>query len=282
MFDKEALIALQEGESIGAAYASLKDAIETSNGSVAALPSDYKLHDLEKFLTYRRRARGLMTTSMLDAFAGYTKAHAEIGASVFVNAEEMSATAVLNIGIPEGPGHADNKAKIEAKRTAALAALLFIANGAPVKQAAVAEFLEDWPDEIKCSNTDGVIATSKAVAAVRKLTIESMRKVESEDQQLSASRSAFESVQATSKDPIPTIIEFCCQPYADLHTRTFAVRLGIRTDGDKPGITLRIIKFEQHTEEMAKELADLISASFHGDVDGFPIHVLVGKYSKAE
>lgn len=278
MFDKETLTALQESESIKAALASVKDAIEISEGSVAALPSDYKLHNMESYQSLRRRARGLMTTSALDAFSEYTKAHAESGTSVFVNADEMKATAVLNLGTPGEPGHADNGAKLEVKRTASFGALLFIANGGPVKQTAVAEFIEDWPDQIKCCNEAGAITNSKAVAAVRKLTIETMRKLESEEQQISASRSAFESVQATSKEPIPTIIEFKCQPYADLHERTFAVRLGIRTDGDKPIITLRIIKFEQHFEEMAVELADLISASF----DGESIPVLIGKYSKTE
>lgn len=276
MFDKETLIALQESQSISAASSSLSAAGSTCD--VSALPSDYKLHDLEKFLPARRRARGLMITSALDSFSEYTKAHAESGTSVFVNADEMKATAVLNLGTPDAPGHADNGAKLEVKGTAAFSALLFIANGGPVKQAAVAEFIEDWPDQVKCSNEAGAITSSKAVAAVRKLTIETMRKLESEEQQISASRSAFESVQAISKDPIPTIIEFKCQPYADLNKRTFAVRLGIRTDGDKPIITLRIIKSEQHFEEMAVELADLISASF----DGESIPVLIGKYSKTE
>ena len=115
-------------------------------------------------------------------------------------------------------------------------------------------------------------------AAIRKLTIETMRKLESEEQSLSASRSAFESVQATSKEPIPTTILFMCQPYKDLNERTFALRLAIQTSGDKPSVSLRIVKAEQHNEEMANELAALIGANFSGE--GVP--VLIGAYAKAE
>lgn len=255
-------------------------ALEESNHTkeAVALPSDYKLHDLEKLLPLRRRARGTMSTTALESFTDYTKAHAEPGASVFVDADHMSATAVLNLGTPDAPGHADNRAKLTLTRTAAFSALLSLATGASLKQATVAEFLEDWSLEIACMNDAGGIATPKAIAAIRKLTIETMRKLESEEQSLSASRSAFESVQATSKEPIPTTILFMCQPYKDLNERTFALRLAIQTSGDKPSVSLRIVKAEQHNEEMANELAALIGANFSGE--GVP--VLIGAYAKAE
>lgn len=276
MFDKDTLTALQEHKAIESAQKALAFAHQDSN-DLAALPSDYKLHNLEQYLPTRRRARGIMTTNDLESFIGYTVAHSEAGASVFIEAESMSAFAVLNLGIPNEPGHADNKAKLKLNRTAAFTALISIATGQPYKQSTVAEFLEDWPDQIKCINDAGDIAPPKAIAAIRKLTIETMRKLESEEQALSQSRSAFESVQATSKDPIPTTILFKCQPYSDLAERTFAIRLTVQTGGDKPAITLRVVKAEQHNEEMAAELAALIIRGFEG---GTP--VLVGSYTKGE
>lgn len=277
MFDKDTLTALQEHKAIEAAQKALAFAHKDSN-DLAALPGDFKLLNLEQYLPTRRRARGTMSTSVLESFTGYTSEHAEIGASVFVDAETMSAIAVLNLGIPGTPGHADNKVKLSLKRTAAFSALLFVANGGGQKQATVAEFLEDWPDQIKCMNDAGDISAPKAIAAIRKLTIETMRKLESEEQSLSQSRSAFESVQATSKEPIPTTILFKCQPYSDLMERTFAIRLAVQTSGDKPTITLRIVKAEQHNEQMAQELAALITQGFEGE--GTP--VFIGAYSKAE
>jgi len=273
MFTIETLKALQESQSITAADA----AIKVAENTVTALPSDYKLHDLEKYMNFRRRALGVMSTASLESFTAYTVLHAENGASVFVDSASMCAIAVLNLGTPDEPGHADNKAKLELQRTAAFKAVLGIATGTGYKQATIAEFIEDWPDQVKCFNVDGAIANSKAVAAIRKLTIETMRKLESEDQQLSTSRSAFESVQATSKEPIPTIIEFKCHPYADLTERTFSMRLAVKTEGDKPTISLRIVNFERHAEDMANELVELIASGFETP----DIAVLVGSYTKA-
>ncbi len=277
MFDKEALITLQESKAIEAAQKALAFAHQDSN-DLAALPSDFTMHDLEKFLPLRRRARGTMATAIVDSFCDYTKQHAEPGATVFVDADNMQAFAVLNLGTPDEPGHADNKARVTIKRTAAYQAMLNIAGGQGQKQATVAEFLEDWPDQIGCFNDAGLISTPKAIAAIRKLTIESMRKLESSEQQLSASKSAFESVQATSVDPIPTTAIFRCQPYPELMERAFALRLSIQTGNDKPTISMRVIKIEEHQEQMAKELAELIAQGF----DGEAIPVLIGGYSKTE
>lgn len=276
MITKEAITALQEGNSILHAASSLNSSGDTND--LTALPSDYKLHDLEKYKAMRRRERGTMNTNVISAFTGYVTDHVEPGATVFVNADEMSATAVLNLGTPCVPGHADNRAKLTLKRTAAYSALVGIATGVGFKQTQIAEFLEDWPEHIQCVNDSGSITLPKAIAAIRKLSIEAIRKIENSEQQLSASRSAFESVQATSVDPLPTVIMFDCQPYADLKARTFALRLNVQTGGDKPTISLRIVKAEQHAEDMANELGYLIAHAF----DSASIPVLLGSYSKAE
>lgn len=275
MFDKEAIEAINEGTGIYQASNAVADAFE-SERLVVALPEKFKTHDLEQYLPKRRRARGVMTTDNLASFTDYTKAHAEPGASVFVDAEHMQAVAVLNLGTPDAPGHTDNRAKLCLKRTAAFTALLAHANanGRGMTQTAASEFLEDWPEHIKCFNSEGEISPPKAIAALRKLSIEAMRKIESSEQSLSASRSAFESVQATSADPIPTTIYFKCVPYQDLAERLFVLRLGVLTGGDKPSITLRIVKAELHNEEMAQELASLTRDALAGS---FP--VMLGEYA---
>lgn len=260
MFDKETLIVLQQAASINMAHLSIKQADETHD--TAALPSDYVLHDLEGKNPNRRRARGIMATAALASFVGYTREHAELGTSVFVDADTMRATAILNLGTPFEPGHADNKAIYAPEKTADYRALLRMADGSAHKQAPVAEFLEDWPELIKCFNADGEIAPPKAIAAIRKMSLDAIRKAESSVQALSESRSAFESVSATSSDPLPTHIYFTCQPYANLAERLFVLRLNVATGGDKPMIGLRIVKAEQHQEEMATELVELISQQF--------------------
>lgn len=288
MFDKATLIALQESTAITSAQMSLANAEDTNY--TAALPSDYTLHDLESKLINRRRARGRLLTESLASFVGYTRVHAELGTSVFVDAHSMDATAILNLGTPFEPGHADNKAIYAPEKTAAYRALLGMANGNAHKQATVAEFLEDWPELVSCFNADGEIAPPKAIAAIRKMSLDAIRKAESSVQSLSESRSAFESVSATSSDPLPTHIYFTCQPYANLAERLFVLRLNVATGGDKPMIGLRIVKAEQHQEEMASELVELIFNGFAtliqkeltvDGISGLVVPVLQGTYTKS-
>lgn len=278
MLDKEAIQELTRAEAIRAASSSIFDAVSTDDRGVTpglvALPNDFQVHDLEKHLTNRRRLRGTMETSAISDFANYTKTHREEGATVFVNQDTMTAVAVLNLGTPAFPGHSDNRAKFSPKSTAAYHALRVHANGSPQKQQTIAEFLEDWAFNITCLNDDGEIPVHRAIAAVRNITIEAMRKLESKEQQLSATKSTFENVQATSADPLPTKIEFRCTPLDGLSTRNFVLRLGVLTGADKPQINLRIINQEQHNEEMAAELCARISDALSSE----SMPVLIGTY----
>lgn len=272
MFDKEAIETLQQGQSITRA----NDALLATHSEMAvvALPESFNTHDLEAYLPNRRRARGVMSTHSISDFADYATHHAEDGATVFVDADDMSAVAVLNLGTSDEPGHTDNRAKVQLKKTAAYAALKAHSSGVALSQLKAAEFLEDWPAHIKCFNEQGSVTSPKAIAAIRKLTIESMRKIESSEQSLSASKSAFESVQASSADPIPTTIYFECEPYYGLQSRNFVLRLGVLTGGDKPAINLRIVNQELHDEEMANEFADLTREAIESKLP-----VLIGTYT---
>ena len=216
-----------------------------------------------------------MTTPVLADFAVYTIDHKEAGATVFVGKDNMQAVAVLNLGTPDEPGHGDNRAVLAPPKTAAFSALLSIANGGQRRQTDVAEYLEDWAPLIRCENDAGDdVPVKLAAAAVRKLTIEGTKRLETSEQSLSASRSAFEQVRATAVDTLPVFINVTCEPYQGLADRTFRLRLGIVT-GDKPALVLRVVKREQHDEEMAQELAQLV----RGALTGSDVPVLVGSYS---
>lgn len=271
MFDKEAVKEIARSESISAAT----KAVQYEVSGVLALPEDFKLHDVEQYFNYRRRARGTMATTSIEDFAVYTKQHIDEAPShIFVDPSEMAATAILNMGSTSQPGHTDNRAKLALKRTAAYQALMAV-SGSQLTQDRAAEFLEDWAVNIYCVNENGAIARKHAVAAIRKITIESSAKVESAVNQLSASKSAFEAIAASSIDPIPQEIHFVCQPYHGLPDRTFSLRLSVVT-GAKPLIVLRLIKQEQHEEEMANEFAELVRNSFADDQS--KALVMIGTY----
>lgn len=282
MIDKDTLVELQKADAIAKAGSAIKYAMDME--SPVALPTDMELHDLEDYAPNRYRLAGSLNTTRLTDFVSYCRENAEDGAKVLVNAEHMQATALLNFGDKTCPGHADNRATLKYRQTPAYAALLKMNSSTPA-QRELAEWLEDWRDHLQCWAEHEEIDLPLAVAAVRNVTIEALNKAETTVEQLGASRSEFESIKATSKQTLPTIITFTCKPYTELPERTFRLRLHIHTAERAPRITLRIINLPQHEDDMATEVVDQITAAFaqHDQVQGAQLAalpVLVGSYTK--
>lgn len=270
--------ALREGNQITAAGEEVARAINVSEG-VLALPEDVTVRDLEAYLPQRRRMRGTFSTAYVEHFVQYAGTMAAPGAVVFVDAPEMAATAVLDLGDNEAPGHCDHRAKLALRKTAAFDALSQI-EGRAQGQQKLAEWLEDWAAhaKVECFAGSETLPLGRVVAAVRTITIEALRKVNSEEQQLSANRTAFESVAASSKETLPTHIYYSCRPYPDLAERLFVLRLSVITS-DKPTLVLRVASMEQHTEAMGQELAELVRTAMREQPEALP--VLLGNFSKA-
>jgi len=273
MMNAGAIKELSLSQAITSAGAEIGNGMATRNGAVA-LPEEFKLHDLEAYLPVRRRARGNMVTSSAENFARYVNDHEEPGAMVFVDQASMSARAVLNLGSKEKPGHADNIATLKMESTAAYTALRQITERQLTQQQAD-EFLEDWIDRYACAMGDGSIQENKhVVASVRSMTVESARKVESSEENFGATRSVLESVQAKGKHGLPSFIDFACHPYSGLLARTFRLRMSILTGAEKLSVVLRIVKHEEHVEQMAEEVRALVEKHV-GDTAA----VLVGTYT---
>jgi uncharacterized protein YfdQ (DUF2303 family) len=260
MFTPEALEALQQADAIGAASMQFQSA--TDSGVYAlALPNSMTLHDIEQYHPTRRRARGTVTTASLPSFAAYINTHKEYGASIFVNGDNLTATAILNLGTPTEPGHADNTVKLAPEQTAAYKAVAAASGGRNLSQRDLAEFMEEWADHIQASANLGgePINLPHAIAAVRDLSIEAMRRQNTQDQQLSATRSTLESVTARGNaGTLPGVITFTVKPYSFLPAHAIALRVGVLTSEAKPTFALRAIKLDEHRQQMAEELATAI------------------------
>lgn len=281
MLTEEAVRLLQTSAGINQASAAMETAAAPEG--MVALPQNFQLHDLEKGMQQRRRARGVMKAGGLLSLMEYVERYDAGNACCFVDGDKMTAAVVLNLGTIEHPGQADDIATHTLDATAEFNALNAIANGQPQTQRAVAEFMEDWGHLITCSIEDGGIdapasvANKHAIAAIRKLTIEEQRKVEASDQSLSASRTAFEQVKASGAlHQLPTHLEFTCEPYPNFEKRAFVLRLGVLTGGKDPMLTLRIAKMQEHRDAMADELVELTKDAAP---EGLPVYL--GTYTKA-
>lgn len=257
----------------------LNDALQDTRPScqkltVAAIPDNFKVEDLERFMPTRRRAAGLMGTPYINDFVAYTQMHKQDGCCIFVNADDMAAIAVLDLGSPQQPGHCDSKAKLALKPTAAFAALKKFMNMGKT-QREMAEWLEDWAPFLIAKDGDTPIGMPQAIAAVRSISIEAIAKSNSEEQALSSERTAFESVKVSAtKETLPTFIIIKCKPYPELAEREFTMRLSVTTDG-KPVMALRPQGWEEAVEQMANEFATDLRASIENTMP-----VLIGTYEK--
>ena len=216
----------------------VNEIISKIGADAVALPENFRIHDLEKFNLNRFRFRGALSTASIDDFTRYSKDLADEGTRCFIDADNMRAVSVLNLGTIDESGHADNSQK------------------------SLAEWIEDWADYLVGFDANGdAIQATKAAAAVRKITIEANQTADFEDNDFSGKRSLMESVEAKTKDIMPVAFEFKCVPFEGLKERPFKLRLSIIT-GDRPVLVLRIIQLEAVQEEMANEFRDLLVEKF--------------------
>ena len=186
----------------------------------------------------------------------------------------MRAIAVINMGTADAPGHADDTAEYKPTQTAAYAAVLGAhGKSSRFNQREMAEWLEDWIDELEFFNAAEALDKRHAITAVRNVDIAAATKHNYSVEALSESRSAFDSVTASSATLLPTMLYFKCQPYTDLDERNFVLRLHLHLSGDKPQFSVTIQRLEQHRQEMAAELAAKVRAALPG------MPVFVGTYA---
>ena len=238
-----------------------------SHKPVAVLPVDYTLHDLEPYQLHRSQFRGVFSTSSLEAFADYTKhqlAHpgphqADGKLSGFVDVDSMSARVIFDLLVKDDdevtqPGHALHAAVLSLKKTAEHSAVLQV-NGRQLKQVDLIEWLEDWqPNIVTLADEAGAaVALPSAIAAIRRLEIQTKTNTSHTTEALRAERTALEQVEARGAGQLPIRIVFRCVPYPGLPARDFPLRVSVITSHDKPMLALRIVNLEAITEAIAED-----------------------------
>lgn len=252
------------------------DKVRETACPAAVLPDNASIESLERFGLERFRFRGAMETTSIDDFARYSTgyASAETPARCFIDADNMRARSIFNIGTLANPGHADNIAQIGLKKTAPFRALLAV-NGERLSQKQIAEWLEDWKDFLLAFDADGgTMAITQAAQAVRRVTIQQATQADHEDGDFAGKKSLMQSIEASSKDVMPVAFEFKCVPYEGLGERAFSLRNSLLKSGE-PCFVLRIVQLEAQEEAIANEFRDLLISKF----DGEPVETFIGKFS---
>lgn len=241
----------------------------------ALLPQNTSVESLERYSLERFRFRGTMDTTSIDDFVRYSVGYAQEDdkARCFIDADNMLARSIFNIGTLDNPGHADNVASIKLKKTAPFRALLAI-NGDHLNQKQIAEWLEDWSDYLLAFDATGNTMTiAQAAQAVRRVTIQQATQADHEDSDFSGKKSLMQSIEASSKEVMPVAFEFKCVPYEGLGERRFSLRNSLLKSSD-PVFVLRIVQLEAQEEAIANEFRDLLVGKF----DGKPVDTFIGNF----
>lgn len=218
-----------------------------------SLVIDGSVIDIEHLGIGRCRFRGKYTTNVLSEFVGYVYGHANSdGSGVFIDADNMTATAFLNLGDVADPGHADWRAVLNLKPTAGYQAVRDIENSAQ-SQRELAEFCEDWHPFLTAESNGEPVHLSAAIHAIRELTIEQLKRSKHEDRDFGATRTALEDIEAKARGEMPTHLLFETQPYLGFESRQIRMRISILTSHDRPALSLRIVGREALTEDIARE-----------------------------
>jgi uncharacterized protein YfdQ (DUF2303 family) len=230
---------------------------------VALVPSSMEVESLERYMPNASRMRMSYRTTSIEDFIKYSSDNELPCSTCFVDAEEMNAETIIDLGSESSPGHKDHKAKLNLKKTAAFKAILNI-NGVKQAQKSAAEFLEDWAgDGLAVLNSAGDVMNLQAsVKALLDMTIESAREVNSKVGDFGESMSAMERIEAKNQESLPSEIIFSCSPYNGLDIRDFKLRVGVLTGGDKPSVVYRIVALELQEEDIAEEFKGKLNAAF--------------------
>lgn len=222
------------------------------------VPNGVSIKSLECFQPLRNRFRGSFATSVLSEFAAYVRANPKKGAGFIADFDgSLEAKVFFNLGDAADPGHADWTASLNVKPTAAWAALMAI-DGKRLSQRELAEWIEDWSDNMAALNSaDEGMHLSMAIAAIRSITISAKSEVGHSERDFGAARTALEDIEAKSAGGLPKFLVFEAQPALGFQARTVRLRVAVIT-GEKPALTLRIVGKEALLEDMRREFRELV------------------------
>lgn len=265
MLNKETLQHIEAKALIAAAKP-----INIDGGSnVVVLPESVSMQSLEKYQPARDRFRGSLKTQSLSDFSKYVERHIRAGLEIesagFIDQDAMSATVIFNLGNPDWAGHADDRATLTLKPSAAYTAVQAIV-GKALSQQALAEWLEDWAPHIIATAGDETLSIAAAISGVRKMTIKATSQRDSSVGDFSASRSAMDDIEAKSQETLPQAFMFQVVPFEGLGESTINLRLSVITGEANPVLKLRWVGEEAQREAFAIEFKQVLEREVGGFV----------------
>lgn len=242
---------------------------EMTDGAAVAVPREHTLESLEKFNNTRDRFRGTLKTSSMADWLDYVNTNGDKEyATVFVDKEGMEALAILDLGHDKTPLHCQHKAVLEVKSTPIFGAISR-ANERKFSQEETVEWIEDWAEHLTViDQKDEAMPISEAVAAIRRIEVNSKSSADYESGESHAKLSRSEQIEAKSKGRQAHSLRITCVPYEGLEPVQISVRL-IVLPAEKPTIRFRVLQVEAIKEAIAQDFKMKIKDS----IKDMPVYV---------
>ena len=227
-------------------------------GPVVIVPQNFNVVDLERYQEGRNRFRGTFSTHSLADFSAYVVERAAPAARGFIDQDAMSCVVLFNLGTPEEPGHADDRAVLRLKASAAFAAVQAVC-GQNLAQKTMSDWIEDWNQYLSATDESGaVMSIAKAIAAVRTITVKASSESDHAVSETRASRSTMDAIEASSKETLPAWLDFKVIPFEGLGEQVIRLRMSVITSGSQPVLKLRWLGEEAQREAIAQEFKQVL------------------------
>lgn len=245
-------------------------ATQLTDGTMC-VPQNWQYISTEKFQQFPNRHRRKFTTARLGDLITYCKARCDEDSVAFIDAKLEKVTVIINHGNAIAPAWGDDTATLNLDYTAAFEAFHKLTRN-PIKQQTLVDFLEDFGGEgtIIPMDFDGTfMPIEHAITAVRKVTIAARSSATNEVQNTRAARSSMEEIEAHGAGTLPAVLRFYGAPFHGLQPRNINARIAVLTGADTPMLSLRMMAWETHLEQMSTEIEQALRA-------GLPAEVFVG------
>ena len=244
------------------------------------VPNDMAVQSTEYLQEFKNRYAGMFSTDSIKSFSEYVNKQSE--KVCFIASDEPTAMAVFDLGTIEEPLHAVHKARVELERTAPYKALIDFCSGR-ADQNDLAIFMEDFRFcVIATDDTGEEMDTNKAIMAIRKITVDTKNKTESEIKTFSTNKSINEQIEASSNgDPLPAFITFSCVPFRGLKQRDFPMRVCASIVRGEITFNMKVTNLDILMEEMVEEFRGLVEEALTDKTETYTGFFKVGNdYSR--
>lgn len=250
---------------------------EIVNANVIAVNKNTNLFDMESYEDGKRRKTGTYSTNSVDDFVRFIKDESTPeNCKIFVDDEDMQATAILNYG-HEGfeQGKLDYRSVLKLRKTPVFTKLSH-AHSIQMSQRDFVDFLIDYAPIFTAVNAQGAdIDMGIAINQLRQIKIDETKNTQSEVQNFGETRSTFENVKArTVDDNMPVMFEVNDACYQSLPKTEITLRLVIKSQDGKPYFKLMINGLDLLLIERAEAFVKMVNDGLAGEFD-----VMLGSFS---